>query len=199
MVVTRDITTVSNSISGFVKAFNDLNSNLSSLSAYNATSQKGAVLQGDATVRTLQYQLRNMLSTPVSGAGTFSTLSSIGVTFQKDGTLSLDATKLTKAMSTNFSDIGTLFSSAGGYATKLGTWTSNVLASNGALTSVTNGINQSITDIGKQRTAVQARLVNIQARYTAQYTALDQALSSMNNTQTYLTQQIASMQNLKSN
>jgi flagellar hook-associated protein 2 len=140
-----------------------------------------------------------MLSTPVSGAGTFSTLSSIGVTFQKDGTLSLDATKLTKAMSTNFSDIGTLFSSTGGYATKLGSWTSNVLSSTGTLTSVTNGINKSITDIGKQRTAIQSRLVNLEARYRSQYTALDQVLSSMNNTQTYLSQQITALQNLKAN
>jgi len=195
--VARDTTTVSNSIAGFVKAYNDLNSSLTSLSAYNAATQTGAVLQGDATVRTLQFQLRNLLSNAVTGAGTYSTLSSIGVTFQKDGTLALDTTKLGTAISTDFSSIGTLFSSTGGYATTLGNWATNVLSSGGALTSVTNGINSTITDIGKQRTAIQARLVGIEASYRAQYTALDQLLTSMNTTQTFLTQQINALQNVK--
>ncbi|MGC2166129.1 MAG: flagellar filament capping protein FliD [Gallionella sp.] len=197
--VTRDTGTVSNAISGFVKAYNDLNTTLANLTAYNATSKTGALLIGDATVRTLQFQLRNQLSNSVSGTNTYSTLSSIGVTFQKDGSLALDAGKLSTAIANNFSDIGTLFTSAGGYATTLGTWTSNVLASNGSLTSVTNGINKNIDDIGKQRTALQARLVTTEARYRAQFTALDQMLTSMNNTQTYMTQQITAMQNWKLN
>lgn len=195
--VARDTTTISNSIAGFVKAFNELNSTLTSLSAYDAVNKKGAVLQGDASLRTLKSQIRSLLSTPVSGAGTYKTLSSIGVTFQKDGTLALNTTKLSAAISTNFSDIGTLFSSATGYATTLGSWATNVLSSSGTLTSVTNGLGKSIQDIGKQRIAIQARLVNIEKSYRAQYTALDRVLSSMNTTQTYLTQQINSMQSIK--
>lgn len=195
--VARDTTTVSNSIAGFVKAYNDLNSTLNNLSSYDAVNKKGAVLQGDAAVRTLKSQIRSLLSTSVSGAGTYNTLSSIGVAFQKDGTLALDTTKLNTAISTNFSDIGTLFSSATGYATTLGSWATNVLSSSGTLTSVTNGLGNTIQDIGKQRIAIQARLVNIEKSYRAQYTALDQVLSSMNTTQTYLAQQINAMQSAK--
>jgi flagellar hook-associated protein 2 len=44
------------------------------------------------------------------------------------------------------------------------------------------------------RTAVlQQRLIGTEARYRAQFTKLDSMLSSMNNTSTFLTQQIAKM------
>lgn len=148
--VTRDTTTVSNSISAFVKAFNDLNSTLKNLSSYDAANKKGAVLQGDATVRTLQAQLRNMLSTAVSGAGSLTSLASIGASFQRDGTLYLDTTKLSTAMTNSFSNVSTLFTSTGGYTTMLGNWATKALASDGILASKTAGIGKTITDIGNR-------------------------------------------------
>jgi len=60
----------------------------------------------------------------------------------------------------------------------------------GVLASRTDGIGKTITDIGKQRTALEDRLVSIEKRYRAQFTALDAMLSSMNTTSTYLTQQL---------
>lgn len=195
--VTRDTTTVSNSISAFVKAFNDLNSTLKNLSSYDAANKKGAVLQGDATVRTLQAQLRNMLSTAVSGAGSLTSLASIGASFQRDGTLYLDTTKLSTAMTNSFSNVSTLFTSTGGYTTMLGNWATKALASDGILASKTAGIGKTITDIGNRRSAIQNRLIGVEARYRAQYMALDKALTSMNTTQSYLAQQITAIQNTK--
>lgn len=195
--VTRDTTTVSNSIAAFVKAFNDLNSTMKNLSSYDAVNKKGAVLQGDAVVRSLQAQMRSLLSTSVSGAGAYSTLASIGVAFQKDGTLLLDTAKLGTAMTNSFSNISTLFTSTGGYATTLGSWATNALSSNGTLANQTTGIGKTITDIGNRRTAIQNRLIGVEARYRAQYGALDRMLTSMGTTQSYLTQQINSMQNTK--
>ncbi|MEK7414850.1 MAG: flagellar filament capping protein FliD, partial [Planctomycetota bacterium] len=114
LMVARDTTAVSSSITSFVKAYNDLAATLKNVSAYDAASQKGAILQGDSTVRSLQSQLRSMLSTPVVGtSGELTTLSDVGVTFQKDGTLKLDQTKLDSVMASNFSDIASLFAAVG--------------------------------------------------------------------------------------
>ncbi|HXU93656.1 MAG TPA: flagellar filament capping protein FliD [Gallionella sp.] len=114
LTVARDTAGVSSSISAFVKAYNDLNTTLKGLSAYDAANKKGAILQGDSTVRSLQAQLRSMLTTPVAGtSGAITTLSNIGVSFQKDGSLALDQVKLDKAIASNFSDIANLFSSVG--------------------------------------------------------------------------------------
>lgn len=112
--VSRDSAAVKASVDGFVKAYNDLNKILKDSSAYDPASQKGAILLGDATVRTLQSQIRATLSTPVTNTGgSLSTLSQIGVAFQKDGSLALDASKLDSAISNNFNDIASLFAAVG--------------------------------------------------------------------------------------
>lgn len=381
LTVVRDTAAISNSISGFVKAYNDLSSTLTTVSAYNPASKTGALLQGDSTVRSLQSQLRAALTTTITGtSGALTTLSQVGVSFQKDGSLTLDNIKLGNAISNNFNDIAGLFAAVGnatdslvsfnsassttkpgnyavnisqlatrgstigsaaanttitaatndtlnftingvstsvtltaatytaqslaaelqskinsaselsaagisvavtqnagvlsvtaanygsgssvaitggngaldlmggapiqtagvnvagtiggitatgsgqtltatsgdpqdlsisinggvlgargvlnysqGYAYSLNKWSTSILAGDGVLVSRTNGINKSITDIGNRRTILQARLVGIEQRYRMQYSALDAMLTSMNQTSTYLTQQLANL------
>jgi len=114
LTVARDTSAIGSSISGFVKAYNDLAATLKSVSAYDPVSRQGAILQGDSTVRSLQSQLRSVLSTPVAGTSSaLRTLSDIGVSFQKDGTLALSQTKLDSAIANNFSDIAGLFAATG--------------------------------------------------------------------------------------
>ncbi len=114
LTVSRDTTTVQTSINTFVKGYNDLNSTLKKLSAYDPATKQGAILQGDTTVRTLQSQLRRMLDTPVKNiSGTLTNLSQIGVSFQKDGSLAVDSSKLSNTFTNNFSDIAALFTSVG--------------------------------------------------------------------------------------
>jgi len=384
LTVVRDTAAISNSISGFVKAYNDLSSTLTTVSAYNPATKTGALLQGDSTVRSLQSQLRAALTTTITGtSGALTTLSQVGVSFQKDGSLALDSTKLNNAISNNFNDIAGLFAAVGnatdslvsfnsassvtkpgnyavnisqlatrgtavgsaaanttitaatndtlsytingvstsvtltaatytaqslaaelqskinsasglstagisvavtqsagvlsvtaanygsgssvaitggngaldlmggapiqtaginvagsiggitatgsgqtliatsgdpqdlsisinggvlgargmlnysqGYAYSLNKWSTSILAGDGTLVGRTNGINKSITDISIRRTTLQARLVGIEQRYRMQYSALDAMLTSMNQTSTYLTQQLANLPKL---
>lgn len=111
MTVAQDTAAISKSVNDFVTAFNALNKTLKDVSSYDAAAKKGAVLQGNATVRNLQAQLRGVLNTP--GAGSLTSLSQIGVTFQRDGSLALDSAKLTSVMQSNFSGIAGIFASTG--------------------------------------------------------------------------------------
>lgn len=114
LTVARDTSAVSSSISGFVKAYNDIVATLKNSSGYNAETKQGGILLGDSTVRLLQTQLRNMLNTPVVGtSGTLTRLADVGVNFQKDGTLAVNQTKLNDAINNNFNDIASLFTSVG--------------------------------------------------------------------------------------
>lgn len=114
VVVTNDSSTVLGSVGAFVKSYNDINKTLTDLSAYNASTKTGAILNGDAAVRTIQTQIRNVLTTAVAGgASTFTQLSQVGITVQKDGTLALDSAKLQSAMDSNFSDVAGLFAAVG--------------------------------------------------------------------------------------
>ncbi|MNR96009.1 Flagellar hook-associated protein 2 [compost metagenome] len=114
MTLAKDTAAVETSVTAFVKAYNDLNSTLKKLTGYDPVSNTGGLLVGDATARTIQDQLRNMLSAPLKGlSNTNMSLPQIGVGFQKDGTLAVDSAKLTKAMSTSYGDIAGLFATVG--------------------------------------------------------------------------------------
>jgi flagellar hook-associated protein 2 len=112
--VTRDTASVSTAVNNFVKAYNELNKTISSLTGYNAETKTAGALNGDAAVRGIQSQLRRQLGTAVEGlGGKLTTLSQVGITFQKDGSLAVDSGKLNKAVTENFAEIGGLFAAMG--------------------------------------------------------------------------------------
>lgn len=80
-----------------------------------------------------------------------------------------------------------------GYAYQLNSLAAGYLGPKGAIASRTTGLNNSVKDIAKQKDAFSARLVDIEARYRAQYTALDTSIASMNTTASFLTQQFAAL------
>lgn len=82
---------------------------------------------------------------------------------------------------------------AQGYAAQLDKLIGGMLATDGTLSSRTDGINTSIKDLGSRRTALNLRLVGVEKRYRAQYTALDVMMSNMTKTSSYLTQQLANL------
>ena len=112
--VAKDTAGTKAAVESFVKAFNDLNATLTSLSKYDAASKQASILTGDATVRSVQGQLRSLFNTalPTAGGG-LTSLAEIGVTFQTDGTLKLDSSKLTAALNDSAKDVATLFAAVG--------------------------------------------------------------------------------------
>ena len=80
-----------------------------------------------------------------------------------------------------------------GYAYQLNNLAKSYLGAQGVLTGRTKGLNDSVKDIAKQKDAFNAKLVDIEARYRKQYTALDTALSSLTTTAAFLTQQFAAL------
>ncbi|MEQ1602939.1 MAG: flagellar filament capping protein FliD [Methylophilaceae bacterium] len=78
-----------------------------------------------------------------------------------------------------------------GFAKQLNNMVSNFLSSDGLLTAKTDGLNSSITRLTDRQQVEQDHLTQIEKRYRAQFTALDRVMSSMSQTSTFLTQQIA--------
>lgn len=123
--VERDTASITTAVNNFVKAYNEISQNLKDATAYNATTREAAILNGEASVRSIQTQVRNVLTAPVAGgAGTLTRLSEIGVTIQKDGMLAVDSAKLSKAMASNFDDFAALFATAGKSSDTLAAYTS---------------------------------------------------------------------------
>lgn len=112
--LSRDTASVQSTVSSFVKAFNDLNKTIVDLSKYDANTKQASILTGDSTVRSIQTQLRNVISNPLTTAGGgLSILSEVGISFQTDGTLKFDSAKLTSVLSDPTKDVSTLFASVG--------------------------------------------------------------------------------------
>lgn len=194
LTVARDTTTLTASLNSFVKAYNDLSGIMKSLSAYDATTQRGAILQGDSTVRTMQNQLRGMMSAAVGdSSSTLRSLSDVGIGFQLDGSLAINQSRLDNAINNHFDEIATLFTGTNGYVSTLNGWATSALGPDGMLAGRTEGISKTIDDLGKRRAAIETRLLSVEKRYRAQFTALDSMLSSMNQTSVYLSQQLSAL------
>lgn len=103
---------IKESVTAFVDGYNKLNDALRSLTKYDETGKASGPLLGDATARSVINQIKTTMTKTISSGGTINSLSQIGVSFQRDGKLALDATKLASAVTSNFSDIATLFATS---------------------------------------------------------------------------------------
>ncbi|HET8609973.1 MAG TPA: flagellar filament capping protein FliD [Burkholderiales bacterium] len=89
-------------------------------------------------------------------------------------------------------DRGTITVSQG-YASRLQSLIDGFLGDDGMLASRTDGINVTIKDLQQQEQAVNDQADAAEQRYRAQFTALDQLMSSLNSTSTFLQQQLSDL------
>lgn len=80
-----------------------------------------------------------------------------------------------------------------GYAIQLTSLATGFIGTSGVITSRTTGLNNSIKSIADQKASFQTHLDSLQKMYTAKFKALDTLVASMQTTQSYLTQQLASI------
>jgi len=92
---------------------------------------------------------------------------------------------------------GTMYFSQG-YAHNLNVLVGKMLVTDGVLSARTDGINRTIKDIDARRTVMNERLATIEARYLAQFRALDTLVSKFQNTGNFLNQQLASLPGVSS-
>jgi len=200
LTLERDTSSVKTAIETFVKSYNTLSKSMTDLTAFDLATGKGAALNGDSTVRSIQTQLRGILGGVIPGAASgTSSLPDIGITSQRDGSLGIDTAKLTAALNNPDRDMSALFASSGtnkGFASQIETAVGRILSPVGTLPQHTNTFTASIKDLDKQRTALNLRLVATEQRYRDQFAALDKTISSMTTTSNYLTQQLASLANM---
>lgn len=111
--VKRDTSGVQTALQGMVKAYNDLNSQLTQVASYNPDTQQAGPLNGDFAVTMIQSHLRDALSKVLDGGLAYHSLADIGVSFQRDGTLSLDTSALTTALQSNADAVAGLLSTFG--------------------------------------------------------------------------------------
>lgn len=191
--VQRDAAGIKASVGEMAKAWNSLKSLAGTQTAWNETTRTGAVLHGDSGPSSILSQLRSAFTKAVAGAGSLAQMNDIGLSFQKDGTLAVNDAKLQAAIDSRPADLQALFAGTDGIATRLNGVASELLGEAGVVTTRTGGLNATLRSLSQRESSEQSRLDRLEASYRAQFTRLDGALSSMQNTSTYLTQQLAKL------
>ncbi|MCZ9114489.1 flagellar filament capping protein FliD [Escherichia albertii] len=199
LTITQDTAKAQSAIKDWVNAYNSLIDNFSSLTKYTAVdagsdsqSSGNGALPGDSTLRTIQTQLKSMLSNTVISSN-YKTLAQMGITTDpSDGKLELDADKLTAALKKDASGVGALIVGDGkktGITTTIGANLTSWLSTTGIIKAATDGVSKTLNKLTKDYNAASDRIDAQVARYKEQFTQLDVLMTSLNSTSSYLTQQ----------
>lgn len=191
LTVERDSAAIKSSVTGFVDAWNSLQSTVSGLTAYNAETQVAGDLLGDATLRSVQSQLRNVLTSSL-GEGALTRLADVGIELELKGTLKVDSDKLDGLIASDLGSVSGFFAGVDtgeGLADMLSGTLEAVLKDGGALDTVNKGVEGRIKALNERSARMEESITATIERYRKQFTQLDLMLSEMNSTTSYLTQQ----------
>jgi flagellar hook-associated protein 2 len=112
--ITENKAKVKQAISGFVQGYNDLLTQIDTLTDYTPGSTSNGVLIGDFTVNSIANQLRNTFSRSVDVlSGDIRSLSDIGISTSVDGVISINEEKLDKVLSSDSALVKSLFIAEG--------------------------------------------------------------------------------------
>jgi flagellar hook-associated protein 2 len=126
--------------------------------------------------------------------GPFGSLAELGITTTADGTLSINSERLNTALEDGNSGLISLFGrSETGIAQRLDGLLTGVLGTGGLLDARTDGLQSSVDSISDDREVLDRRLEALEARYRAQFNALDGLLAQINSTGSFVSEQLANI------
>jgi flagellar hook-associated protein 2 len=194
LTIANDGSAVTSRIKKFVDEFNSLGKQFVALRNYDPTTKRAGPLLGDAFLRAVEGEVRTKLTDRVSGVtGNYQSLASIGIVTAKDGTLTLDDAKLQAALSADYNGVAAIFGSTNGVAARLTAAITPRLAVDAELDVRSKRLNLKSVALQKDITTLDARMAKVEARYRAQFNALDSLLSKLQSSSNFLTQQLDSI------
>ncbi len=181
---------VTEKIDSFITAFNNTIDMINQQS-----STVSSPLFGDATVRAIKTQLTNALTTRVGNAGDFQTIFDIGLSLNENGKLEKSnvASSLNEALDTSFSDVGKLFTNAGGLSETFGTILESYVDSSGILKQREDSLNIQKDELEDDRENHTYRMQMLESSLRSKYASLDTLIASMRSSGDYLMGQLASL------
>jgi len=186
-------------IKEFVAGFNDLMTNITGLGA----PQQGR-LAFDPNLRQVKQQLTDMVINNVAGlTGGIDSLSDIGIDITKNGTLEISASsssslpsgqdRLAAALENNLTEVGEIFASTNGVATKMSESINNYIGTNGTLIEREKALNEQLSGIKDEYADLEAYLRNYEDTLRKRFTFLDNTVAQFNATSSFLTSALAGL------
>ena len=199
ITVNQDADAVAGRVQDFVDKFNALQDVIEKVSGYNVESGQAAVLTGDSAIRSVQGELRRMLTTIPSGLenSPVRMMADVGIsTDPSTGKLEFDQDVFKEQLAENPDAVTALFAEKDGVegvADRTLEVVSGFLASDGVLATRTDGLNGDLEGIQEQRADLERRIQSLEERLVSQFSAADSLISRLNSTGDYVSQQLAAI------
>lgn len=114
ITVSQDTSSIEAGAQAFVDQYNNLQDYIAEQSKFNANTNSGGVLLGDFTLRRIQSDVQNVISSAVSGvSGGFNSLADVGISLGGSGKLTLDSTTFQTKLAANPDALTRLFALTG--------------------------------------------------------------------------------------
>lgn len=188
-------------INDFVDGYNELMLNITGLGA----PQQGR-LAFDPNLRQVKQQLTDFVIDSVAGVtGGLDSLSEIGIDITKDGTLEISSfsanslpsgkERLESALENNLEEVGEIFASTNGVATKMSETIDSYIGTDGTLIQREKILNEQLSGIAGEYEELEAYLRNYEDTLRKRFTFLDNTVAQYNATGSYLESALAGLSN----
>ncbi|KAB7660843.1 flagellar filament capping protein FliD [Plesiomonas shigelloides] len=171
---------VKDSLKKFVDAYNKVIDVTTELTKYNKETKKAAPLTGDSLTRTLNTEMRGILTAPDENNKDIKFLADLGITSDRDGKLQIDDKKLDEALEKHFTQAGDMFGGKDGIIGKMESLMKGYVGTGGTLTEKDKTLQEQKSKLDTQISAFEKHMKEYEARVTAQFSALDQSIAQMN-------------------
>jgi len=196
--VSENRAAITSAIEDFVDTYNEYLKTSANLTSYDPDLQLRGPLQGDFSARSIRGQLRDSLTQGFGfDTGTFDALAQVGITSTRDGELAFDSGALNDALDTDTDSVIAIFAGKEvdgveqeGLAARLDGLLTQFIGSNGLITSRTSSLDETIDRITDEREVLNRRMDALEARYRAQFNALDSLLANITSSGDFLLQQL---------
>lgn len=196
VVINSDPDAVTERVQEFVDKYNALQDVIKNASGYDAATDRGGALTGDSTIRSLQNDLRGLL-TSIPGDlqnSPVRMLADLGISTNPDtGKLDFDAGEFKSKLTDHPEDVKALFAGDTGIASSALNAVDEYVKFSGRLDNRTEGLNRTLDDIQDQRTQLDDRIESLRARLVKQFSAADALIAQFQSTGNYVAQQLAAL------
>jgi len=198
--VNKDTEKATSAVQAFVDQYNSVMDFMDKKLDYNADTKEAGTLQGDSTLMRLQMRLRSMATDRVGSGNNYNQLASVGIEIDKEGVMSFESSKMTEAIENSPEDVMNLFNAEqdeegfDGVATRMDSYVDQLLRTNtGTIPSKLDFFDTRMDNIDDDIADETRSLESTRQRYEEQFAAMETAMSEMQQQQSWMQQQLASL------
>lgn len=188
-----------------VDAFNSFSSVMTKLTAVADESGEGGAFAGDPTIRSILSQARELFFAEGSVAGdNIKRMSDLGVSVDRNGVFQVDEAQLASAVSEHYAEIRAFFTGSSndqsdfsvaprGFAGDLVKQMDDYLGFNGLVSTRESANSKTVAKLSDDQAELDSKRATLEARYTKQFTTMNQIVSEMNSLKDYLDSQLSNL------